>query len=182
MLPCPHQTFLDCRFGRLEALRDFPNAVLLKIIQNNAGPLILLQPHDAFIQFRILSVPTYVFRFPAFFLIFLPSYDLLILSYDLMTFVDQNSYKPCFRILIIAQAVQILKCMHDRILNRVSTIRISSFWRSGTSFPGSKSQVHQRLLSSCVSLPSLRSFIFCMSIHLLDDLGHGKVPCLFFFQ
>ena len=67
MLPCPHQTFLDCRFGRLEALRDFPNAVLLKIIQNNAGPLILLQPHDAFIQFRILSVPTYVFRFPAFF-------------------------------------------------------------------------------------------------------------------
>ena len=43
---------------------------------------------------------------------------------DLMTLVDQNSYKPCFRILIIAQAVQILKCMHDRILNRVSTIRI----------------------------------------------------------
>ena len=113
MLPCPHQTFLDCRFGRLEALRDFPNAVLLKIIQNNAGPLILLQPHDAFIQFRILSVPTYVFRFPAFFLIFLPSYDLLILSYDLMTFVDQNSYKPCFRILIIAQAVQILKGLRD---------------------------------------------------------------------
>ena len=113
MLPCPHQTFLDCRFGRLEALRDFPNAVLLKIIQNNAGPFILLQPHDAFIQFRILSVPTYVFRFPAFFLIFLPSYDLLILSYDLMTFVDQNSYKPCFRILIIAQAVQILKGLRD---------------------------------------------------------------------
>ena len=135
MLPCPHQTFLDCRFGRLEALRDFPNAVLLKIIQNNAGPLILLQPHDAFIQFRILSVPTYVFRFPAFFLIFLPSYDLLILSYDLMTFVDQNSYKPCFRILIIAHAAQILKCIHDRILYRVSTIRIIALVAFGDPVP-----------------------------------------------